>query len=134
MSYEATYDPINVTLSLGGRIITGYDASSKITVARNSDSVLPKVDVEGGVIYDENADKTGTLTLSLMSTSSSLAYIRDLEMKRKRFSVLISDVNDDDPVKVSADDCRVTKLPDIARNKESGTVSVTIYIPEFIPR
>ncbi|MCI8442568.1 MAG: DUF3277 family protein [Provencibacterium sp.] len=134
IGYEATYDPEKVTVTIDGRVMTGFAADGKITIVRNEDSVTAQVSVDGGVTYDENANQSGLMTVSFMSTSSSLSFLRQLEAKRKRFSVLISDVNDNDPVKVSADDCRIQKLPDLGRGKNSSTVTVSIILPRYIPR
>ena len=89
---------------------------------------------KGDVAYSENANESGTVTLTLMSTSSSLAYLRDLEAKRKAVNVTISDVNDADSFTMSEDNCRITKMPDIARVKEQGTATVTIFVPSMTIR
>lgn len=71
---------------------------------------------------------------TLMSTSSSLSYLRELEAKRRAVNVTISDVNDADAFTLSADNCRVMKMPDLTRNKEQSTITVNIYAPSVVPR
>ena len=69
-----------------------------------------------------------------MSTSSSLAYLRELEAKRRAVTVAISDVNDADAFNLSSENCRVMKMPDLTRNKEQSTITVNIYAPSVVPR
>ena len=128
----ASYDPKKINVIVAGRVITGFSADGVVTLAKSEDSVTPSVGAKGDVAYSENANESGTVTL--MSTSSSLAYLRDLEAKRKAVNVTISDVNDADSFTMSEDNCRITKMPDIARVKEQGTATVTIFVPSMTIR
>ena len=102
----ASYDPKKVNVIVGGRTITGFAADGVVSVTKNED----------------------------MSTSSSLSYLRELEAKRRAVNVTISDVNDADAFTLSADNCRVMKMPDLTRNKEQSTITVNIYAPSVVPR
>ena len=130
----ASYDPKKINVIVAGRVITGFSADGVVTLAKSEDSVTPSVGAKGDVAYSENANESGTVTLTLMSTSSSLAYLRDLEAKRKAVNVTISDVNDADSFTMSEDNCRITKMPDVARQKEQATVTVTIFVPSMTIR
>ena len=130
----ASYDPKKINVIVAGRVITGFSADGVVTLAKSEDSVTPSVGAKGDVAYSENANESGTVTLTLMSTSSSLAYLRDLEVRRKAVNVTISDVNDADSFTMSEDNCRITKMPDIARVKEQGTATVTIFVPSMTIR
>lgn len=68
----ASYDPKKVNLVMNGKIITGFASDSMITIARNEDTVTTQVGVKGDVAYNENANESGTITVTLMGTSSSL--------------------------------------------------------------
>lgn len=129
-----TYDPKKVNVIVGGRIITGFAADGVVTLAKSEDSVTPSVGAKGDVAYSENANESGTVSLTLMSTSSSLAYLRDLEAKRRSVNVSITDANDDTAFTMNEDNCRITKMPDVARQKEQSTVTVTIYVPSMTIR
>lgn len=129
-----TYDPQKVNVIVDGRVITGFAADGVVTLTRNSDSVTPAVGAKGDVAYSENADETGTVALTLMSTSASLSYLRTLEAKRKMVTVSVQDVNDSDAFVMSCDNCRVLKMPDATRTKEQGTVTVNIYVPFMVLR
>ena len=77
-----TYDPQKVNVIVDGRVITGFASDGVVTLTRNSDSVTPAVGAKGDVAYSENADETGTVAITLMSTSASLSYLRGLEAKQ----------------------------------------------------
>ena len=127
----ASYDPKKVNLVMNGKIITGFASDSMITIARNEDTVTTLVGVKGDVGYSENANESGTITVTLMGTSSSLPYVRSLALKRKAVSLMIVDANDSSSVNVAEERCRVIKPPDITRAKEIGSESVSIFVPSL---
>lgn len=129
-----SYDPQKVNVIVAGRVITGFASDGVVNLTRNSDSVTPAVGAKGDVAYSENADETGTVALTLMSTSASLSYLRDLEAKRKMVSVSVQDKNDSDGFVMACDNYRVLKMPDANRAKEQGTVTVNIYVPSMVLR
>ena len=92
----ASYDPKKVNVIVGGRIITGFASDGVVTLTKNEDSVTTSAGAKGDIVYSENANESGTVALTLSSTSSSLAYLRGLDAKRRAFNVTISDVNDRD--------------------------------------
>ena len=96
MPEVSTYDPKKVTVSIGGRVITGFAADGVVTLTHNEDAVTPSVGVKGDVAYSENANNSGNAALPLMSTSSSLAYLREICAKRRPVRFSVSDVNDAD--------------------------------------
>lgn len=126
-----TYDPTKVSLVVNGRVITGFATDSMITVARSEDMVTTAVGVKGDVTYNENANDSGTMTVTLSGTSSSLPTLRDLALRRQQVSVLLADANDDSNVYVSGDRCRITRPPDLTRAKEIGSETVTIFVPSL---
>ena len=71
MSKEVTtYDPMKVTVSLGGRVITGFASDGVITLTHNEGAVTPNVGAKGDVTYSENANNSGT---AASPTSASCA-------------------------------------------------------------
>ena len=129
-----TYDPKKVNVIVGGRVSTGFASDGVVTLAKSEDSVTPSVGAKGDVAYSENANESGTVSLTLMSTSSSLSYLRDLEAKRRAVNVSITDANADTAFTMNEDNCRITKMPDVARQKEQATVTVTIFVPSMTIR
>ena len=131
MPEVSTYDPKKVTVSVGGRVITGFAADGVVTLTHNEDAVTPSVGAKGDVAYSENANNSGNAALPLMSTSSSLAYLREICAKRRPVRFSVSDVNDADALQVSAEHCRILKMPDTPRSKDPTTVTVNVYIPDL---
>ena len=129
-----TYDPKKVNVIVGGRVITGFASDGVVTLAKSEDSVTPSVGAKGDVTYSENANESGTVSFTLMSTSSRLSYLRDREAKRRAVNVSITDANDDTAFTMNEDNCRITKMPDVARQKEQATVTVTIFVPSMTIR
>lgn len=135
MSIEVqSYDPKKVNVIVAGRAITGFASDGVVTLSKNEDSVTPSVGAKGDVAYSENANESGTIALTLMSTSSSLPYLRELEAKRRLITVSVQDANDADSFAMSADNCRILKMPDAARKKEQSTVTINIYVPSMVLR
>ena len=125
------YDCKKVTVAVSGQAITGFAEDGVIVLTHNEDAVTPTVGAKGDVAYSENANNSGNAALPLMSTSSSLAYLRDLCARRKLLQISISDANKDDEIHVNEENCRILKMPDTPRNKEETTVTVNIYIPDL---
>lgn len=131
---ETSYDPRKVNVSVDGTILTGFSADGVITVTKNEDSVTPNVGCKGDVVYDENANESGTIAVTLMQTSPSLPLLRRLAADRTKFRVTVSDANEDEAVNISASNCRILKLPDLTRQKNSSTATVNIYVPRLVYR
>lgn len=130
----ASYDPKKVNVIVGGRIITGFASDGLVTLTKNEDSVTTSAGAKGDIVYSENANESGTVAMTLSSTSSSLAYLRGLDAKRRAFNVTISDVNDRDGFVMSEGNCRVMKMPDTGRQKTEGSVTVNIFVPSMTVR
>ena len=129
----ASYDPKKVNLVMNGKIITGFASDSMITIARNEDTVTTQVGVKGDVAYNENANESGTITVTLMGTSSSLPYVRSLALKRKEVSVMIVDANDSASVNVAEERCRGSALACSTRSS-SRTCASRLTCSRFRPR
>ena len=125
------YDPKKVTVAVGGRAITGFAPDGVITVTHNEDRTIPSVGAQGDVAYSENANNSGTAALTIMSTSASLAYLRDICARRQQVRLDIMDANTDDDIKVSEERCRILKMPDVPRSKEATSITINIYIPDL---
>ncbi len=126
-----SYDPKKVNVAVDGAIITGYASDSMITATKNEDAVTTEVGCKGDVVYSENANESGTITITLQGTSSSLPRLRILASSRKQISVTVSDANDSDDISITAQKCRVVKMPDVSRGKTSGNVTISIFVPNL---
>lgn len=126
-----SYDPKKVNVAVDGAIIAGYASDSMITATKNEDAVTTEVGCKGDVVYSENANESGTITLTLQGTSSSLPRLRSLASSRKQISVTVSDASDSDDISITAQKCRVVKMPDVSRGKTSGNVTISIFVPNL---
>ena len=126
-----SYDTKKVNVAVDGAIITGYASDSMITATKNEDAVTTEVGCKGDVVYSENANESGTITITLQGTSSSLPRLRSLASSRKQISVTVSDANDSDDISITAQKCRVVKMPDVSRGKTSGNVTISIFVPNL---
>lgn len=129
MSSVTNYDPMKVSVIVDGRIITGFSDASMVVITRSEDIVSTAVGTQGDVVYSENANRSGTITLSLQETSASVDFLRGIARGRKEVSVVISDANKTPTEVTSANRCRVTKIPDNKKEKTAGSIDVTIFAP-----
>lgn len=126
-----TYDPAKVTVTVDGTVMTGFSEDSMIKISPTGDAVTPVVSVQGEVAYTENADKTGTLTLSFLQTSSALPRLRSLFNRKAEFAVVVSDANEGATMLLAQEGCRITKMPEITRGKSIATQEVAIFVPNI---
>lgn len=129
MSSITNYNPMKVSVIVDGRIITGFSDSSMVVITRNEDIVSTAVGTQGDVVYSENANRSGTITLSLQETSPSVDFLRGIAKGRKEVTVVISDTNKTPAEVTSANRCRITKIPDNKKEKTAGSIDVTIFAP-----
>lgn len=84
MSSITNYNPMKVSVIVDGRIITGFSDASMVVITRNEDIVSTAVGTQGDVVYSENANRSGTITLSLQETSSSVDFLRGWPREEKK--------------------------------------------------
>ncbi|MDR1465441.1 MAG: DUF3277 domain-containing protein [Oscillospiraceae bacterium] len=126
-----TYDVAKYNIAVNGRYLTGFVTGGKCTTAHNTDTTTPYVGCMGDVIYQESSDNTGTATVTLVPTSASLPFLRDLCVRRVPCELTISDANVSRRVAVQASDCRITKVPDVAGQATLSDATVTLFIPNL---
>lgn len=125
-----TYDPEKVVVTINGVFITGFSDKGKIEIERNEDSRGVKVGVDGGVHYSINNNISGKAKLTIMTTSPSLNYMRELERTQTEFTLSIADMNDVSQ-NVACDNCVILKRPKTAVDKEVEEQEIEIFIPFF---
>lgn len=125
-----TYDPEKVVVTINGVYITGFSDKGKIEIERNEDSRGVKVGVDGGVHYSINNNISGKAKLTIMTTSPSLNYMRELERTQTEFTLSIADMNDVSQ-NVACDNCVILKRPKTAVDKEVEEQEIEIFIPFF---
>ncbi len=76
-----TYSPEDVSLSIGGSLINGFSEGTFITVEREEDAFTKVVGSDGIVTRSKNANKSGTVTLTLKGSSPSNDILSALASK-----------------------------------------------------
>ena len=123
------YDPEKVNVFFNNRQLRMF-GDDIFKLARNGDNVSLKVGVQGDGTYVENADKSGTLTVTLQQTSPDIQYLEDCAEKKTEGSLAVMDVNDDGR-NIFAMNCRVQKLPERGRGKDAADVAFVFLIPRL---
>ena len=91
-----TYSPKDIIIIIGGATMTGYAESSFCSIERSSDTFTKVVGADGEVTRTASADISGTVTLTLIQTSSSNDILSALQLadeitKVGKFPLLIKD-------------------------------------------
>jgi hypothetical protein len=120
-----TYDFKKVSVIVDGVIITGFMDGESIAAEKSEDDVTVHVGAGGDVTYSESSNETGTITLTLKSTSSSLPYLKQLRDSKALFATQIVDSNNN-TYRVGGNECRIVKAP--ARNWGNEVTGVELAI------
>lgn len=93
----ATYNPKQVTVSLGTHLVSGYADDSFITIDPNGDGVSDKVGCDGEIVRSISPDDTYNIKLSVLQTSKTNAWLQtkfeaDKTNGSGMFAVLIKDL------------------------------------------
>lgn len=124
------YDIRKVTVVVDGTYLTGFSSDSKVSAERTEDSLIEYIGVDGDVDFSVNANDAGEVTVTLKSTSPSVAYLNNLANKRKIFPISIIDLNKNG-VNANGTEAFVRKpvLPD--NSKEISDVEFTIFVGDL---
>jgi hypothetical protein len=125
-----TFDFKKVSTIVDGIIITGWMDGEVISVEKNEDDVIPHVGAGGDVTYAESADKTGTITLTLKQTSSSLPHLQELRKSKRLFPIQILDVNSR-AYKTGGTEAKILKMPPRTYGSEVQGVEVQIHVAKL---
>ncbi len=92
-----TYNPKQVTISLGTHLVTGYAEDSFVAIEASGDGVSKKVGCDGEIVRAIGPDDTYAIKLSLLQTSKTNKWLqkkftKDQTSGNGMFSVLINDL------------------------------------------
>lgn len=125
-----TFDFKKVSVIVDGSFITGFHDGSVIKTGKNTDNVTPHVGAAGDVTYSESNDKTGTITLTLKQTSSSLPSLVSLSKSKSTFPVQIVDANTN-AFRAGGTTARILKTPGAEWGAEVAGVEVQIHVSDY---
>lgn len=126
-----TYDPKKVSVIIDGHIITGYMDGTFVNCAKNADNIVPHIGADGDVTYTENADNTGTITVTIKQNSASMSKVIELANSKREFPARVIDSNAGGAIRAGGTQCRILKTPDIGRAAEISGVEVQIYVADY---
>nr|NIQ06865.1 DUF3277 family protein [Candidatus Korarchaeota archaeon] len=91
-----TYSPKDVSVIVAGTIITGYAEDTFLAIERSSDAFAKVVGADGEVARTASADKSGTITLTLIQSSASNDVLSALQNADEislagKFPVMVKD-------------------------------------------
>lgn len=67
----ATYDPKNLSMIVGGQIMSGFGDGTVVKLSRNQQAFMLKVGVDGEGTRSKSNDKSGKIEITLMQSSAS---------------------------------------------------------------
>lgn len=118
-----TYSPKDVSVSFNGYDLKGYAEDEFINVTFNGDAATPVVGNDGTVSRAMNPDQSGTVTLTLKSTSPSNDVLSGLAIKDRIDGSVVGVLmirDNKGTTLVLGKDAWVQKQPDVAFAREVG--------------
>ena len=130
-----TYDPKQVSVIVGGFIISGFADGSFVPVARNNDTFTLLVGADGDATRSKSNDKSGTFVITLQQTSASNAVLAGIAAADELGNsgivpVLIKD-NSGNALHTAAQ-AWIRKYPDADFAKEGGNLEWTLETSNLI--
>jgi len=118
-----TYNPKEVSVIVGARVITGFAEDSKVIVARENDSWAKVAGVDGEVTRSKSNDKSGSITINLMQSSDDNAFLTALYQSDELSGAGVVPVTVKDNSGTSlyiAPEAWIRKPPDSEFSREAG--------------
>ena len=125
-----TYDVKKVTVIVDGRYLTGFSSDTKVGAEVNEDTQIEYIGVEGDVEYSKNANRSGTITIPLKSTSPSIKYLNGLANAQKEFNISVVDMNANG-VNATGINAIVRRPIFPERGKEIGEAEFEIFVGDL---
>ena len=130
MNEVKTYNPKDVTVIYDGMVITGFAEDSMVQAEKNEDNMIPHVGVLGEVSVAINADNTGTVTLSLASTSPFIKILADKARANTIAPLSVVNMNKYG-VNVGGTQAFIIKAPDVSIGKEVESQDVQFFVADY---
>ncbi len=118
-----TYDPKKVVCSFGGIVLTGIKDGTFIEVERHEDTFTPVVGSSGEESWTKSANRSGKITITLMSTSQDNDAMNAVLQQDELLGTgvrpfFLKELNG--TTICHAPNARISKPPKIERAKEQG--------------
>lgn len=117
-----TYDAMDVTISVDGRVVQGFQANDMFSVSYKEDLVRTSVDAQGTASISINNSHLGTITINLSGNSADHKRLNDIAKARKIVPVVIKSPYE----KITANKCIFTKPANAAYGKDTPARTYTM--------
>ena len=124
------YNPKDVIIVVGGRAITGLAEGSFVAAEKTEDGFTEYVGAKGEVSIAENANETGTITITLANTSPSISYLNGLANRKTIMATNVIDMNDNG-VRAGGTETIVRKPANAEWGTEVGNREFEIFVANF---
>ena len=128
------YDPAQVSLVVGGNIISGFSDGSMIKVSRDEATFSLKTGADGELARTRNHNRQGKVVVSLMQTSQSNLVLSSLHNIDELTGVPAGSLRLADALGntvLSGDNCFIEKLADVGYSKDLEIREWTICVPKL---
>lgn len=120
-----SYDPSQVTVTIGGVIVTGFSDGDSVIARRNEEMYSLRAGNDGGVGRARNPNKTGEFEIKLLQTSAANDDLSRVlatdDLANDGLSVLPISVTDGSGRSLAtASQCWIKSIPEATFGKEVG--------------
>lgn len=126
-----TYNPKKIEVIVDGISMVGFAEDSIVEAERMEDKREMVVGAKGDVDFIENADDSGTVTITLKHNSPSNAILKDLYDSGKVFDFAVVDQNFRRDVGVAGSRCKVASTPTFARGDSISDREWTLLVADY---
>lgn len=124
MASVPIYNAIDVTLTVGGRVIKGFQDGDMITYSTKENRVQTEVDAQGVASIAVNNGRLGQIVVNLSGNSTNQKYLNDLANKNSQFPVVLKSKSE----KISGNQAFIAKPADGAYGKATPKRTYTIEV------
>lgn len=118
------YNAKDVTISIDGRVVQGFQENDMFTVTRKEDNVQTAVDAQGWPAIAINNNRLGQITLNLSGESTDHKRLNELANNSKVFPIVVNTPFE----KISGNQAIVAKPADSAYGKAVPGRTYTIEV------
>lgn len=124
-----SYDPKMVHLMADGHRTVGFSEGTMISGSRNNDKQSLHVGSKGEGTFVENADKSGTVEITLKHNSPSLSYYNRLFKTGRKFALSAIDYRDGS--RMGGSQAKVASMGNYERADNVSDKTIKIVVADY---
>ncbi|MCF8002128.1 MAG: hypothetical protein K9K76_09750 [Halanaerobiales bacterium] len=129
MPIADSYDPSKVNLFAKNHRTVGWAEGTMINGSRNEDKQSIYAGSKGEVTFVENANKAGTVEVTLKHNSASLPYYNRLYKTGEKFPLTANDINDGS--RMGGVEAKVASMGNYERGNDVSETTITILVANY---